>query len=103
MGQLKSSLAKLQGSLTNLSNLSKLYTKQYTSSDPSAFTATVGSTAENGTYQIKISSLAQAASIYTKPSAITDANNIGSGTITINIGSSSTISIYQVQWQSCGC
>nr|WP_302473927.1 flagellar filament capping protein FliD [Legionella sp. PL877] len=86
LGQIKSSLAKLQTSLTKLSDLAQFYTLKSSISDDSVFSTTINeNNAAAGNYQIEVQQLAtrqNLASIAFSNSSDT----IGSGSITIDFG-----------------
>lgn len=85
MGQLKSVLASLQTSLTNLSDLSQFYTMKYSLSDTGYLSPTLTPQAAKGTYQIEIQKMAQQQNLATGYFANNN-SSVGSGTITINFG-----------------
>lgn len=84
MGQLKSTLSSLQTSLSNLSDISNLYMTKSSISNPDFLSATLGSQATKGTYQVEVRQLAQQQSL---ASDYLNTSSIGSGTITIEFGS----------------
>ncbi|SPJ34904.1 flagellar filament capping protein FliD [Kushneria phyllosphaerae] len=87
-GQLQSSLEGFQKAAQKL-NGSELYKGFATNVSGSALTATAGSTAAAGSYDIKINSLATAQSLAT--AGRTDTTSaIGTGSLTVNVGDKST-------------
>ena len=91
-GALTSSLSLFQGSLSNLQSSTVFDAKKFTISDSSIFTATTENTADPGNYSIEVSAIAQAQSLATNAAtAFTDINDtIGTGTLTIQFGETST-------------
>lgn len=81
VGQLKSTLANLQTSLTKLSDLTQFYNMKYSISDPDYFTATITPQTAKGTYQIEVEKLAQQHTL-----ASNYLTNTGSGSLTIDFG-----------------
>lgn len=84
VGQLKSYLSNLQASLTKLSDLSQFYSMKYTLSDPDALTTNITPQALKGSYQIEVQKLAQQQSLASN--YIPDVSNVGSGALTITLG-----------------
>ncbi|MGL6029070.1 MAG: flagellar filament capping protein FliD [Legionella sp.] len=84
VGQLKSMLSNLQTSLSNLSDISKLYAMKYSVSDGESLGAAITPKAAKGNYQVEIQRLAQQHSV---ASSYLNTSSVGSGTITINFGS----------------
>ena len=83
VGQLKSSLASLQTSLGNLSDINKFYNMKYSVSNTDFLSATLTQQAAKGTYQVEVQKLAQQQSL---ASNYLNPTGIGSGNITINFG-----------------
>lgn len=84
-GTLKSALTTFQTSVTNLEGTSAFQVYNATSSNDSTFTATAGSTAAAGNYDIEVTQLAQVAKI--RSADFTDSNEvIGTGTLDITLG-----------------
>ncbi|MCL9684636.1 flagellar filament capping protein FliD [Legionella maioricensis] len=83
VGQLKSSLASLQTSLNNLSDISNFYNMKYSVSNTDFLSATLTPQAVKGTYQVEIQKLAQQQSL---ASGYLNTTSVGSGSITINFG-----------------
>ena len=91
-GALKSSLSIFQDSLSNLQSSTVFNAKKVTNSDDSVFTATAENAADPGSYSIEVSAIAQAQSLATSAAtAFVDVNDtIGTGTLTIQFGTTST-------------
>lgn len=91
-GALRSSLSLFQGSLANLQSSTVFDAKKFTISDSSIFTATTENSADPGNYSIEVSAIAQAQSLATSAAtAFTDVSDtIGTGTLTIQFGETST-------------
>ena len=87
LGTLKSALATFQGSLSALDTPSAFQIATATSSDETAFTASAGAGAPQGTYNVSVSQLAQAQQLLSGPLAAT--TPIGSGTLTLSLGGTS--------------
>lgn len=87
VGTLSSLLSSLQSSLTSLASGSAFTTYTATSSDTAAFGATAGATAMPGTYQIQVQQLASAQKLTS--SAFASGATVGTGTLTIAVGSQS--------------
>lgn|GEM_PF-720411 len=85
LGQVKSSLAKLQTSMNTLSNLKNFYTLNASVSDPSALIASQDEGASPGNYQLDIQQLASRQSLASSPFA-TSSTVVGNGSITIDFG-----------------
>ncbi len=91
-GALKSSLSLFQGTLTDVQSSTTFNTKTATVTDDSVFSASVSTVADTGTYSIEVTDLAQshalASSAATAFSNVDDV--IGSGTMTIRFGTTTT-------------
>src|SRR5580704_1747778 len=87
LGTLKSALATFQSSLSALDTPSAFQIATATSSDETAFTASAGAGAPQGTYNVSVSQLAQAQQLLSGPLAAT--TPIGSGTLTLSLGGTS--------------
>ncbi|KTD36377.1 flagellar hook associated protein 2 FliD [Legionella nautarum] len=86
LGQIKSTLAKLQTAMQNLTDLSQFQALTTSVSDTTALYATVvGSDATAGNYQIQIQQLATQQSLATIPYP-SSTSTIGDGSLTINFG-----------------
>jgi flagellar hook-associated protein 2 len=87
LGTLKSALATFQGSLAALDTPGAFQIATATSSDETAFTASAGAGAPQGTYTVSVSQLAQAQQLLSGPLAANAP--IGAGTLTLSLGGSS--------------
>ena len=85
-GIIKNSFADLKSAADKLSNLSNLNPLKVTSSDDKQVGATASPTAAKGTYSIQVSQLAKAQSV-AAPSVATADTNVGTGSLTITLGS----------------
>ena len=88
LGTLQSKLVAFQTALTNLKHASDFNHKTATSSDTTLFSATAVTTADVGSYNIAVISLAQANKVASANFAA-QTTTVGSGTLTIGVGSSS--------------
>lgn len=86
VGQLKSALASLKESLSNISDINKFYTKKFSLSDQGYISTTITPDAVKGNYQIEVQKLAQQQSLATGYFANKTASIGDSGTMTINFG-----------------
>lgn len=91
-GLLKSSLASFQNSLAGLKSSTAFDAKQATTSDSSVFTISADNDANVGSYSIEVTAVAQKQSLATNAAtAFADVSDtIGSGTLTIQFGTTST-------------
>jgi flagellar hook-associated protein 2 len=89
VGTLKSALSTFQTSLSSLDTPSAFATQSATSSNTTAFTATAGSGATNGTYTVAVSALASAQQLLSKPVTGGANASIGTGTLSLSLGGSS--------------
>ena len=90
LGQVKSALAKLQGSMNKLSTLSQFQSLTATVSNTSTLTASItGSNTVPGNYQIEVQQLATQQSLASAPFASTT-STLGSGSLTIQFGTYSS-------------
>lgn len=87
LGTLKSALATFQGSLSALDTPGAFQIATATSSDETAFTASAGAGAPQGTYNVSVSALAQAQQLLSGPLAASAP--IGSGTLSLSLGGAS--------------
>ena len=87
LGTLKGGLATFQGSLSALDSASAFRVETASSSDETAFTATAGAGAAQGTYNVAISQLATAHQLLSGPMAAT--TPVGSGTLSLSLGGTS--------------
>jgi flagellar hook-associated protein 2 len=86
LGTLKSALSTFQSSLSALDAPSAFNAQAATSSNTTVFTATVGSGAPVGTYNVTISALAQAQQLLSKSSFGDGTTAIGTGTLQLSLG-----------------
>lgn len=84
IGQVKSALSTLQGSLKKLSDLDQFYVMKSSMSDPDYVSATLTPQATKGSYQLEIQKLAQQQNLAS--AYIPDTSNVGSGSMTITLG-----------------
>ena len=84
-GTLRSALEGFQYNISTLSSLSNLQQRTVSSSDYSVVAATVTQSAAEGSYQLEVSQLAQAHSIYSSHFDSTT-DSVGTGTLTFNFG-----------------
>ena len=90
IGLLQSYMANVQ-SIAGQLGKADFWTKSVASSgDPTAVGATALASATPASYSIEVIALAAAQSLSTAPGAITDASNLGAGTITITRGATAT-------------
>lgn len=86
MGQLKSALATLEDSLFDL-KLPTTFSQRTATTEATAFTASAGSAASPGSFDVSVDRLAKAHKIATQ--AFTDGEFMGAGTLKISVGSGS--------------
>ena len=91
-GNLSSVLGGLQTAVQGLSNLSGLQQVQANVGNSAVLTATATNTAPTGTYQVAVSDLAQAQSVYSSDFT-SQSSAIGTGSIAIQVGSGSAVTI----------
>ena len=89
-GTLKSSLAALQTAAKAIGTADKLTPMKAGVADASILTATAGSGAVPGTYDIEVKSLAQSQKLVTAAGYPTTANTLGTGVITFSFGTYDT-------------
>ena len=85
IGTLKGALSNFQSSLSNLTSLSAFSQRQATSGNSDLYTATAGSSAASGNYEIDVQQLAQAHKIASQAYADTT-SAVGTGTLTFQFG-----------------
>ena len=95
-GLLRSSLSQFQASLDGLKNSSAFNAKSITASDESVFSTSVESFADVGSYSVEVLALAKAQSLATSAATAfaTVDDVIGSGTLTIQLGTTTTSPSY---------
>jgi flagellar hook-associated protein 2 len=89
LGSLKGALAVFKGALEPLRTLETFQTRSVVSEDTKRFTATATSTAVAGNYQVEVVHLASAHQIASDGYSGGAATPIGTGTLTISVGTSS--------------
>jgi len=89
VGQLKGALATFQSALSALNSQSDFQVKAATSSDDKTLTASAGTTAAAGTYQVEVNSLAQAQQLRSGPVTGDGSSSLGTGNLTLTLGSKS--------------
>jgi len=90
-GELTSKLSALQDALADL-KADELPSIAATSSDETVFTATASTGASEGVYQVVVSEIAQAHKIYSQAFG-TESATVGTGTLSIQVGSGTTVDI----------
>lgn len=88
-GQIKSDLAALRDALKNLKSPVFWQRRQASSSNDQVLTATAGSVAREGNYQINVNQIAQSHAVATSPTSRFSSVDevVGTGTLTIRFGS----------------
>jgi len=89
LGTLKSALSTFQSSLGVLDTPTAFQVQTANSTDQTAFTATAGSGAVAGTYNVTVTALAQAQQLLSKAFAGGAAATVGTGTLALTLGNSS--------------
>jgi flagellar hook-associated protein 2 len=89
LGQLMGSLASYRSSLASLQTVGTFSTRSATSSMDDVLTATVGSSAVPGSYDIDVEEVAQAHQISSNPFATGGTTVVGTGSLTIALGGNS--------------
>src|SRR3984885_668603 len=89
LGTLKSALSTFQSSLSALDAPTAFNAQAATSSNTTVFSATVGSSAPVGTYNVTVSALAQAQQLLSKPFTGDGSAAIGTGTLQVSLGGTS--------------
>lgn len=82
-GSVKSTLAAFQESLSNLKDSSFYSSRKASSADTDAFTATAGTSAELGSYDISVLALATASKVATNGGFADPAATVGEGTLSL--------------------
>ena len=85
LGQLKSALSELQTALKDLNNPSLFEKRTATSSNTTALTASAGSAALAGSYQVEVGRLASASKVATQ-TLTSDFSATGAGSLTVKLG-----------------
>jgi flagellar hook-associated protein 2 len=89
LGTLKSALSTFQSSLSALDTPTAFNTQAADSSNSTVFTATLGSGAPVGTYNVTVTQLAQAQQLLSKPFTGNGTVAIGTGTLQLSLGGTS--------------
>src|SRR5580692_2758498 len=89
IGTLKSALSTFQSSLGVLDTPTAFQVQTANSTDQTAFTATAGSGAVAGTYNVSVTALAQAQQLLSKAFTAGTAANVGTGTLALTLGTTS--------------
>src|SRR5690349_7260006 len=89
VGQLMGSLSNFRSALSSLKTVDVFSTRTAVSSDEAMFTVTAGAKAVPGSYDIEVQQLAQAQQISSSPFASGGTTVLGSGTLTISLGTES--------------
>src|SRR4051812_27608201 len=89
LGSLKGAMAAFNDSLSALKTEEVFQARSANASDPDVFTATAGTTAVSGTYDIEVESLASAHQIASTPVVGGAGVAVGTGTLTIGVGTNS--------------
>jgi flagellar hook-associated protein 2 len=89
VGTLQSALSTFQSSLSALDTPSAFGSETASSSDPTAFTATAGSDAALGSYDVTVSQLAQAQQLVSNAFAGGSSATVGTGTLQLSLGGTS--------------
>ncbi len=87
VSQLKGSLSAFQQSLAALKSADKLAARTAQVDDEKVFTASVTSSASQGSYDIEVEQLAKAAQLASKPFVGGASSTVGTGTLTLSLGS----------------
>lgn len=88
LGNLKGALGSFNTALTQLKTIEAFAGRTASSSDPEVFTASATSTAAAGVYDIEVVQLAASAQIKSNPFAGGASQVVGTGNLTINVGTS---------------
>lgn len=89
LGSLKGGLSSLQTALASLKSESAFQVRATTSAKPEVFTATAGSSAASGSYEIEVVNLATAHKLSSAAFADGSSSPVGMGTLTISTGDES--------------
>jgi flagellar hook-associated protein 2 len=92
LGKVQSALSSLQSALSGLSDVQSLAQNSVTTSPTGTVSATVTNAATPGTYNLSNIELAQAQSLISTGFA-SDSSSLGAGTITIQVGSGTAVSV----------
>ncbi|HVQ13063.1 MAG TPA: flagellar filament capping protein FliD [Vicinamibacterales bacterium] len=86
LGNLKGALGSFNSSLTQLKSIDAFMGRTASSSKPEVFTASAGTTTAAGTYDVEVVQIASAAQIKSNQFAGGAGQTVGTGTLTINVG-----------------
>lgn len=86
LGSLKSALSKFQDSLTSIATPTAFNAQVANTSDDAVFTATAGSDAVVGSYNISVTQLAKAQQLVSGPFGANGAATVGTGTLQLSLG-----------------
>jgi flagellar hook-associated protein 2 len=89
LGTLKSALSSFQTALSSLSTPGSFDAQSASSSNPAVFTATAGTGAQSGSYQVSVSALASAQQLLSKAIVGGSSATIGTGTLKVSLGPTS--------------
>jgi flagellar hook-associated protein 2 len=89
LATLKAAMSGFQASLQTMTTSAAFQTRKVTSGDELALTATADTTAATGTYEVEIERLAKAAQLGSIPFADGQDMTVGTGTLTLTVGSKS--------------
>jgi len=89
LSQLKGSMASFQSALTSLKDASTLLTRSASLSDDTNLSASAGSSAVAGTYDVEVVQLAKAGQLNSAPLAGGPTTVVGTGTLTLSMGAKS--------------
>ncbi|MHB1706480.1 MAG: flagellar filament capping protein FliD [Acidithiobacillus sp.] len=92
LGNLSSVLGNLQSAVQGLTNLSSLQQVQANVGNSAVLSATAANTAPTGSYQVTVSGIAEAQSLYSSDFT-SQSGAIGTGSIAIQVGSGSAVDI----------
>ena len=87
LGQLKGALSTFNAALDSLKTIDAFTGRTSTADDPTLFTASATSSAASGTYDIEVLQVASANQIKSKEFASGAGQAVGTGTLTVNVGS----------------
>lgn len=90
LGTLKGSLGAFKAALEPLKSLDSFRVRKATSADEKVFTVSAGTTARPGSYNIEVTEVAKAHQLRSEPFAAGSSAVVGTGTLTLSLGSAST-------------
>ncbi|HMN44438.1 MAG TPA: flagellar filament capping protein FliD [Povalibacter sp.] len=89
LGQLMGSMSTFRSALTSLKTVDAFSTRSAVSGNKEVFTVSAGSASVPGTYEVSVQQLAKAHQISSNPFAGGSGSTVGTGTLTLSLGSSS--------------